>query len=490
MKYKIWVRIFFQVSAIIVAFVVILTLADKAFLTGYFLYDEKRLILSAAKTLEQVDWSNWEDAADQISILEEQQSLSIQISDAGGNLLYDTWYANFSDDISVLDRSGPKIRQEKYRPLDYDYREDGSVFITAVSDFSKTQYLLYNWQMGSGYLGEIQVQKDIIQTSANTAGKFIFLIAIPCLILALFWVLYFARRFARPITQMNDTAKYMAELHFDRKLEITSKDEIGQLAVSINELSDNLDRTLADLRQKNSQLVGEIQMERKIDQMRKEFIANVSHELKTPLSIIQGYVEGLKLGVAEDPQVYCDVILEESARMNELVLSLLELARYESGQAEIHKDKFDIAETIHVFCQKLDKQAEERGVTLQRELPEHLFTVADSTRIYQVLQNYMSNAFSHVNPGGVITIRVRSNDTLVQVEVENTGSGIPEDSIPKLWQSFYRGDPSHKREADRFGLGLSIVRSIMQLHGREYGAFNTPTGVCFWFTLDLYREAD
>ena len=168
-------------------------------------------------------------------------------------------------------------------------------------------------------------------------------VSVICFLLSIIWVLIFARQFSRPIAEMNEITEDMAKLNFNRKLKIDRQDEIGQLASSVNALSESLNTALTELTETNAKLRDDIEEERRLDAMRRGFVANVSHELKTPIAIISGYAEGLKLNINEESkEEYCNTIIDESRRMNRLVLSILELSRYESGQIPINRSDFDI----------------------------------------------------------------------------------------------------------------------------------------------------
>ena len=304
------------------------------------------------------------------------------------------------------------------------------------------------------------MQKSLLEASAKTASEFILILAGVFLAAALVWIIFFSKSFTKPSVEMNAVTKDMAALDFRRKLTHRSSDEIGQLADSINDLSTKLDGALTDLRDKNAKLQDEIDAERRLDSMRRGFVSNVSHELKTPISIIQGYAEGLKLGISEDKEKreeYCDVILEESIRMNHLVLDLLELSRYESGQIKIQREDFDMAALIRDICQKLSGRFAEKEAGLELELPGTLFVNADPLRMEQVLSNYLNNAASHVTAGGTIRVTAEARDNLARISVYNTGKPISADDMPQIGRaSTGATSPTSGRKA---GLGWACPSS-------------------------------
>ena len=481
---KIWFRMFIRVAAVFAVFVAILAAVNGGFLSKYYIWREKSTLLDMASIIRELDLEDSKATLEALYKLDTGKSLLVDIYSPAGKLLYTTFGPQW--DSSVVG-----LQKKHFQVLEQEQRKDGSVFITEMDQNSGVEYITYEERTDDNYFIQIRVKKSLLEKSAAIANEFILILGGIFLAGSLIWIIFFSKAFTRPIVEMNAITKDMANLHFERKLIPRSKDEIGQLAVSINDLSTKLDATLTDLREKNAHLQDEIEAERRLDSMRRGFVSNVSHELKTPISIIQGYAEGLRLGIIENKEKreqYCDVILEESIRMNHLVLDLLELSRYESGQIKIESEDFDMGEMCKSLCQKLEKKFSEKKASLELELPDRVWVHADPVRMEQVLSNYLNNALSHVPEGGTIRVTCKTEGSLARVSVFNTGNQIPVDDMPQIWQSFYRGDPSHKREEGRFGLGLSIVRAIMELHGRECGVYNLPDGVCFWFTASLAEQ--
>jgi len=357
--------------------------------------------------------------------------------------------------------------------------DNGISVKTAVDKIGKNQFIICEKELESGIFAEIRMRKELILSSAETANDFIIIVATVCFIISIVWVFVFARKFSQPIAKMNEITKDMSCLKFDRKVKSHSNDEIGQLAMSINEMSDSLSTALLSLKESNARLKDEIELERQLDAMRREFVANVSHELKTPLAIINGYAEGLKLNInADAKEEYCNTIIDEGQRMNKLVMSLLELSRYESGQIPIKCENFDIGELARQMSNRIFADS---GLNVEIDLPDELYVFADPLQMEQVLKSYLENAKSHTLSDGKIKISHTRNSQGIRINVYNSGSRVDEKLMPYIWQSFFRGDASHKREKSRFGLGLSIVGAICKLHGKSCGVYNTDEGVCFWF---------
>ena len=303
-------------------------------------------------------------------------------------------------------------------------------------------------------------------------------------------------KLTKPIVEINDITRNMAALNFDRKCKNYGQDEIGELGRSINTLSDKLDDTLIDLNDKNRQLEKDIELRLALDNARKYFISNVSHELKTPIAIISGYAEGLREGISDDPETiseYCNIIMDESRKMNELVLELLELSKLDSKSFDFKPDYCDIGESIARLIDHLSLQIEENGIVLTDRVPLNLECFAEEDKIETVLGNYITNAISHCSGKKEIVLDYEDpGNGCLRISVFNTGEPIADEDLPEIWDSFYRADKAHNRNSNRFGLGLSIVKSIMTNHRCAYGAENTGDGVRFYFDVpkgpDYYSD--
>lgn len=293
-------------------------------------------------------------------------------------------------------------------------------------------------------------------------------------------------KITKPIEEINEITGDMADLDFSRKLEDYGNDEIGTLGRSINKLSDALSDAMLDLKDKNKQLEKDIELRLALDNARKSFISNVSHELKTPISIISGYAEGLCEGISDDPQMiseYCNIIHSESQKMNDLVLELLEISKLESMAQSFTPASFDFGEMTASLLEHFTLQFAKNGITVINKIPKSISCFAQKDKIEIVLKNYIINAISHCSGEKKLILYIENFKECYRVNLFNTGEGIPEADISELWDSFYRGDKSHDRSEGRFGLGLSIVKTIMDNHHCDYGVKNAPGGVVFSFTI-------
>ena len=259
------------------------------------------------------------------------------------------------------------------------------------------------------------------------------------------------------------------------------------LGNNINEMAEKLEQAISELKTANNELQRDIEQKTKVDEMRKEFLSNVSHELKTPIALIQGYAEGLQECINDDAQsreFYCEVIMDEAGKMNRMVKKLLTLNQLEFGDQKVVMERFDIIALIDSILSASVLMAEQKGVTVRMDKMDPVYVWADEFDIEEVFTNYFSNALNHVDFEKVIEVKVRKEDTKVRVSVFNTGKQIPEEDIDRIWDKFYKVDKARTREYGGSGIGLSIVKAIMDALHQPFGVKNWDNGVEFWFELD------
>ena len=296
-----------------------------------------------------------------------------------------------------------------------------------------------------------------------------------CIVLAFI----IARHFTNPLIAIGEVANAMSQMDFSKKYDGPVKDEIGRLGLSINRLSEHLEQTIAQLKSTNVRLEHEIKQKEKIDNMRQEFIVNVSHELKTPIALIQGYAEGLQEGIAEsqeDRDYYCSTIVDEARRMNKMVMQLLSLSKLELGGENINISEIDIDELINTATVLSDAKNQ-----VIETIKSGLVIYSDYGMIEQVVNNYLSNAIRYTPEGGKIVLSAYKYIDGVQISVFNEGEGLPESEIPKLWEKFYRTDKARSRELGGTGVGLSIVKATAEVLGGKCDARNVKNGIEFTF---------
>ncbi|WP_305453530.1 sensor histidine kinase [Bacillus mycoides] len=287
---------------------------------------------------------------------------------------------------------------------------------------------------------------------------------------------YYSKQIAKPLLKINDTTKKIAHLDFTEKIPITSKDEIGDLSQNINTLSNKLHSHIGQLEQ-------DIEKERKLENTRKEFIAGVSHELKTPLSIMKSCISILKDGVAEHKKDYYFQAMEKEVdKMDILILDMLELAKFESGTYNMKMDSFYIDGVIEEICEQLSAEIEKKELSVHKHIcPAEV--IGNQNRIEQVIVNFITNAIRYTPEKEDIIISTIDGKDHIKVCIENKGAHIEEEQLDKIWDRFYRVDAARKRSQGGTGLGLAISKNILELHDAEYGVKNTEDGVLFYFYL-------
>ena len=356
----------------------------------------------------------------------------------------------------------------------------------------------YDERIGSYYLelfGRID-SGDFIYMSTNyqsmresvaVSNRFLAYIGVIAVLISGILLFLIGNNFTKPIVYLTDIAKRMSQLDFEAKYPVQTEDEIGQLGQSINMLSERLEGTISELKSANNVLQKDIEDKIQIDEMRKEFLSNVSHELKTPIALIQGYAEGLHDNINEDSEsreFYCDVIIDEANKMNKMVKKLLTLNQIEFGKNQISFERFDIVQVIRSVIQSARLLAEQKGAEIYMEETQSVYVWADEYMVEEIVTNYISNAINHVDGEKRIRVSLEMREKVVRVRVFNTGEQIPEAELDKIWIKFYKVDKARTRAYGGSGIGLSIVKAIVESMNQQCGVENHRNGVEFWFDLD------
>lgn len=287
----------------------------------------------------------------------------------------------------------------------------------------------------------------------------------------------------KPILSITNVADDMAKMNFDKKLDITREDELGKLSNSLNTLSSNLETALKKLTVANKKLKEDFEKEVKQEQARKEFIANASHELKTPLGIIKSYAEGIKDGVNEDVKdEYIDVITDEIRKMDKLIFEMLSISKYDSLDIKIEKEKIDMFVLVHDVVQTFENQLSKNRL-LVNIMGEFGICFVDGEKISGAFLNLFSNAVKYADENSKITIKGITLKSGIRVEIHNDCNIFTDEDLERIWDRFYKVDTSHNTDIEGTGLGLSIVKSIFDAHEINYGVYNTQKGVAFWFEV-------
>ncbi len=343
----------------------------------------------------------------------------------------------------------------------------------------------------NGNMFLIRTALESIRDSVRLANRFLAYIGVLAAVASgiIIWVV--SKKITKPIMQLAGISEKMTHLDFDAKYTGRDKNEIAILGDNINKMSEALEKTISELKTANNELQKDIQKKTEIDEMRKEFLSNVSHELKTPIALIQGYAEGLLEGISEDSEsreLYCNVISDEAQKMNSLVQKLLTLNQLEFGNDPVNMERFDIVTLVKNQLQSADILIRQKEIKLLMSENTPVYVWGDEFKTGEVVSNYLSNAIHHCEGDKIIDIRFSQRDGKVRVTFFNTGRPIPEESISHIWEKFYKVDKARTREYGGSGIGLSIVKAIMESINQEYGVENYTNGVAFWFEMEMQER--
>ncbi|MBR6404241.1 MAG: HAMP domain-containing protein [Eubacterium sp.] len=344
--------------------------------------------------------------------------------------------------------------------------------------------------LDNGFFIVLRTPMETVHDNINFAAKLFTSISLMLLVIEVLIVLLISNMFSRPIIEMSRVAKKMSNMDFSAKVDVKSQDEIGVLGESMNELSTKLEKSISGLKNANLELSNDIREREHIEEMRSEFLSHVSHELKTPLAIIQGYAEGLKSGIADDAETmnyYCNVISDEASKMNALVMRLIDLNQLETGD-DISIERFDLTEMIDGEISSSAILLQDKDVTVEFEEKEPLYIWADAFMTEEVVTNYLTNAIHYVKDGGKIRIWYEKRENVTRICVFNEGDQIADKDIDKLFIKFYKSDAARTRSYGGSGIGLSIVAAIMKAHDQDFGVYNTEDGVVFYFEADTHSD--
>lgn len=431
-----------------------------------------------------------EELADYIYKHCDTGNMSVDIYDSKEELIFtsDNYKVNYNKGINSYSKKA--IHKKNSCKITNQYKIDENL----------DAYVLLDKIQGIEFLSTITVAEDnsytiitktaisTIKNSVGIATNFLFMIFIPIIILSIIMAIYFSKKFTKPIIELNDVSNKIANLNFDEKVSIKTNDEIGVLGNSINLLSDKIKDNIQVLEAKNRELETLISHKTKQEKLKREFVSSVSHELKTPITVINGYAQGLKSNILdneEDKAYYIDIICEESEKMGVMVNDLLDLYKLESNTFKIEKEKVNMKALIGNVCKKHELIIKEKAIELSLAL-EELYALGDRIRLEQVLNNLIDNAINHVDNKKEVSINLEEATEYIQIEVYNSGELIREEDLEKIWYSFVRLNKVRTSSENRIGLGLAIVREIVSLHGGEYGVLNKDCGVVFYIKLKKF----
>lgn len=328
-----------------------------------------------------------------------------------------------------------------------------------------------------------------IRDSVSITNRFLIIAGAAAIVIGIILAIFMTGRILKPLKELADISDRMAHMDFEaRYTPSKSNNEIDTLGLSMNEMSRIIEDNIGSLKEVNVNLNRDIKRYEESELMRREFVRNVSHELKTPISLIMGYAEGLRDGIAkspEDMEFYTGVIADEAGRMDKLIQGLLDLNSIEYGNAPIRMLRIDLSEVLRQETETVMILAKNEGITISLEIPDSVTVWCDESLMRQVIDNYLTNAIRYAEGEKQIRITIETTDTEALLKVFNSfPGGIPEDETERLWDQFYKSDPARSRKKGGSGLGLSIVKALAESLGSRYGVYNSNDEVCFYFSFD------
>ena len=485
-------KLFFTLCVVVLSIILFLILVNSFVLEKYYQYTKSNQLKTLYNNINEYynsdrEIDNFKDELDRISI---KNNFDIIIKDKSDNAIYLS-NKDFLSNIKVIIDFWGMNKQQEYKILE----ETDKLEIRNIRDTeTSANYILLSGKLDNGYGVYIRIPISSIQESVRISNRFLYLIAGIVIVVGGIAIIYISKTFSSPISELNSIAKKMANLDFSHKYIVTDdNDEINELGESINLMSEKLEKTINQLRNTNIELERDIERKSKIDEMRKSFISDVSHELKTPIALIQGYSEGLLENVNTDPEnrkFYAEVILDETNKMDKMVRQLIELTKLEYEKREFNNRNFNIVELEKEIVRTSQVMLEEKQTQVEFDTIDNISVFADDFYMSQIITNYLTNAIKHVREIEgekyiKITNTIIPEKSKVRVTVFNTGDNIEKENLSRVWNRFFKVDEARNREDGGSGIGLSIVRAIMNNYGNDYGVENKYNGVEFYFEVDM-----
>ena len=485
-----------ELAAIIVGLVAVIIVIcwflNTTFLGKYYMYQKEDTLLEGFHVMDQASETG-ELTSDKFDVtfdnLCANGNISIMVISSNRNIVRSSVNDNqvilmeFMNVLFGSDQSEPEVLE----------KAENYVIQRKTDNRLDSEYLVLYGTLQNGNLILMRTALESIRESAKISNQFLVYVGLLGIILGAIAAVLISRGISTPILELTDISKRMTELDFEAKFSPRRKhqNEIDELGEHFNRLSNTLETTISELKSANNELKQDIQKKTEIDEMRKDFLSNVSHELKTPLALIQGYAEGLKECINDDAEsrdFYCEVIMDEADKMNQMVKKLLTLNQLEFGNEIVKMERFDVTELINGVVNSSGILLCQNDIQVEFDGTEPLYVWADEFKLEEVITNYLSNAIHHADFEKKISIWYTQKEDCVRISVFNTGKPIPEEDLDNIWIKFYKVDKARTREYGGSGIGLSIVKAIMESFHRECGVINHENGVEFWLELDTQNS--
>lgn len=434
------------------------------------------IILQAFEEVKEADLKNISEEDIGMFLEYEKENLSFTIADENMEPVYTTK----SNEDHVIHRN-VELKLDQYS-------ENPEIINKNRKRIRTLKLLGIVRQEGIPYYVCIIDKVENVYRSFQFTEKFMIVMFIIALALGSLIMYFFSRNLVKPIQNVSRVAKRLAERDFEEKAdENGSYEEVNHLAKCINSMSGQLQDYVEQIEESQKQLLNQNIQKERMEKARKDFIANVSHELKTPLAVISSQVEMLQYVEEKEKEYYYASISEEVTKMSEMVGNLLDISVMEHHMEQMKKEPVLMNDVISYMLMKYDALMQKKKLTIRTKLEEDCYVLGDREYIEQAMSNFIMNAFERTGRQGNVTISLRKVEESIYFSVYNEGERIPKEDMGKIWKSFYMKEP-FEEAAGHAGIGLYIVQNVIHLHGGKYGADNKEEGVEFWFMLPAFRS--
>lgn len=358
---------------------------------------------------------------------------------------------------------------EYFSKLYPNHRENSPFVSENKKDFAKSVILAkkITSKDGEEYTLVLNSVIEPVYSTTTTLRSQLICITVIMLVLSFILSLILSKKIAKPIENINASAKKLP-YEYNLKFQDTGYKEISELANTLTYASSELS---------------------KVENLRRELIANVSHDLRTPLTMIAGYAEVIRDIPGESTPENVQIIIDETKRLTNLVNDILDISKLQNGQTTLNKTTFNLTECIKNILTRYSKLVEKDGYSIEFEHDSEVFVKADELRLTQVVYNLVNNAITYTGENKIVKIRQTVFEDKVKIEIIDTGDGINPDEMKYIWDRYYKSKSAHKRAKIGTGLGLAIVKNILQLHNAEFGVENnSDKGADFWFVLGICNK--
>lgn len=470
---KIAVKLFLMINGIIISLLLMLFLSNFFLLENYYLKYKKNQIIEIAESISK-------DRNQDLEKLGEKNNLRIEFFD---RRRYNMSMMHMRRPPDFKGRRGMEEDEKEISFESIGYEPEIKLMIQ--NNEKSPKFIMLTQKMSGNEVLVIHSPIFAISEAVKISTNFLFLVFLLGVVLSIIMSILFSGRISSPIKKIEQKAEEISNLNFDTVLEIEREDELGKLSESINKLSANLKNAINSLQISNDRLRVEVQKEKEIDKLRREFIDSINHELKTPIAIIEGYAEGLldNINSEEDKEFYCNVIIDESKKMDNLVKKILLLSRYDSYNMKIEKENFDISELLEKILKKYRLDIEKKDFKIKKQYKNEIYAYGDYGEVNTVIDNYINNAIGHAKDGDEIIITMEEDNENTYFSISNSSEKIESEILESLFEPFSKIDKSRNRRYGGTGLGLSIVKKIIKLHDGEYGALYQDGRINFFFSL-------